>query len=87
MIFRLLVNQTLLGGSPLGHPLFNWILYGYGLPCLAFALAARLSCSGGGATTPWSPSWRPARCFFLTLLVTFEIRSLFNAGDAGRPQL
>ena len=81
VIVRLVLNQTLLGGSPLGHPLFNWLLYGYGLPVLAFAAASlifRRRADDGLVALLESGA-----LFFLTLLISFEIRSLFNAGDIG----
>lgn len=41
--FRLLLNPAVLTYPTGDLPLFNWILYGYGVPALAFALAAWLA--------------------------------------------
>ncbi len=79
VLLRLILNQTLLAGTPVGAPLVNWLLYGYGLPAICFWLASRgfrhekddllVAVLEGGAL------------FFTVLLVSFEIRSFFNAGD------
>ncbi len=78
VLVRLVLNYNVLD-YPLGSlPGFNWILYGYGIPALAFWWAARrfrrqadddlvLVLEGGTLVLGW-------------LLVTFEIRSLI-AGD------
>ncbi|MGD1876041.1 MAG: DUF2339 domain-containing protein [Kiloniellaceae bacterium] len=80
VLVRLVLNYNLLD-YPLGTvPGLNWILYGYGVPALAFWWAARrfrrqaddtlvLILEGGALVLTW-------------LLVTFEIRSLI-AGDLG----
>lgn len=38
---RLLTEPSILGGSPGATPLFNWLLYAYGLPAAAFWYAGR----------------------------------------------
>lgn len=80
VLVRLIVNYNILS-YPLGTlPAFNWILYGYGLPALAFWWSARrfrsivddrlvLVLEGGALVLAW-------------LLVTYEIRSLI-AGELG----
>jgi uncharacterized membrane protein len=80
VLLRLVLNYNVLD-YPLGSlPGFSWVLYGYGVPALAFWWAARrlrrqvddnliLLLEGGALVLTW-------------LLVTFEIRSLI-AGDLG----
>jgi len=79
VILRLLAHQALLGGSPLTHPLFNWLLYGYGLPCLAFGMASVLF--RRRKDDALVALLEAGALFFLTLLVTFEVRSAFNDGN------
>jgi uncharacterized membrane protein len=79
VIARLLLHQVLLGGAPLAHPLFNWLLYGYGLPCLAFGLASTMFRRRGDDALV--ALLEAGALFFLTLLLTFEIRGLFNGGN------
>ena len=81
VIGRLLFNQTLLSGSPVGQPLFNWILYGYGLPALFFLAASRLF--DGRGQDRLVALLEAGTVLFVTLLVTFEIRSFFNDGRVG----
>jgi uncharacterized membrane protein len=82
IIVRLVFIQTLLTGSPVGHPLFNWILYGYGLPAIFFALAARAFRDRSNDLLV--TLLETGTVLFITLLVTFEIRSFFNEGEIGR---
>jgi uncharacterized membrane protein len=82
IIVRLVFIQTLLTGSPVGHPLFNWIVYGYGLPAIFFALATRLF--RGRSDDLLVTLLETGTILFVTLLVTFEIRSFFNEGEIGR---
>ncbi len=82
IIVRLIFIQTLLTGSPVGHPLFNWILYGYGLPAIFFALAAHLFRKRSGDLLV--TLLEVGTILFVTLLITFEIRSFFNEGEIGR---
>ena len=71
-------------GADLGTvPVFNWLLYGYGVPALSFALAAfwlRRSASGGGEDVALRLSQSLA-ILFAALLVFFEIRHGLNHGD------
>lgn len=81
VLVRLVLNYNVLD-YPLGSlPGFTWVLYGYGVPALAFWWAARrlrrqdddslvLLLEGGALVLTW-------------LWVTFEIRSLI-VGDLGR---
>ncbi|MDH7796528.1 putative membrane protein [Beijerinckia sp. GAS462] len=61
-------------------PIFNWLLYGYGVPALAFGYAARLMRRHGGEDTPVRVA-QALTILFAAFLVFFEIRHLINAGD------
>ena len=71
-------------GDALGKTiLFNWLLFGYGVPALAFGLAARLM-RRSGEDAPM----RVAQALSIlcsALLVTFEIRHALNGGDPFAP--
>ncbi|HEV2571332.1 MAG TPA: DUF2339 domain-containing protein [Beijerinckiaceae bacterium] len=62
-------------------PIFNWLLYGYGAPALAFGYAARLMRRHGGEDTPVRVA-QALTILFAAFLVFFEIRHLINGGDA-----
>jgi uncharacterized membrane protein len=71
-------------GDDLGRTiLFNWLLFGYGVPALAFGLAARLMRRSGD-----DPPLRVAQALAIlcsALLVVFEIRHAMNNGDPFAP--
>lgn len=72
---RLLLNPYLLS-YPLGAtPVFNWILYGYGIPAIAFWLAARrlLTVKDDSAVQVLEAG----AIAFVTCLVSFQIRHGF----------
>ncbi len=93
---RLLFNPLVLD-YPIGvQPLWNWLLYGYGVPLFAFALAARLARrqAAPGATERTAevgphPSARLAlelevgAIGFGFALLTLQIRQLFHPGHLG----
>ncbi len=82
VLARLLLNPSLLTYPLGGWPILNWVLYGYGVPALAFWWAARqFLTQEDGITVKVLEGGAIA---FLTLLVTFEIRHLF-AGSLGAP--
>jgi uncharacterized membrane protein len=76
---RLAWEPRVVGAALSPTPIFNWLLFGYGAPALAFGLAARLMRSGGEDT--------PVRVadalavLFSAFLVFFEIRHATNGGD------
>ena len=72
-----------IAGAALGTvPVFNWLLYGYGIPALSFAAAAVLlrPAPGQGEDLPLRLSQALA-ILFSALLVFFEIRHALNGGD------
>ena len=76
---RLAWNPRIVGAALSPTPIFNWLLFGYGAPALAFALAAGLMRRAAEDI--------PARVadalaiLFSAFLVFFEIRHLTNHGD------
>jgi uncharacterized membrane protein len=74
VLVRLVLNYHVLD-YPLGSvPGFNWVLYGYGIPALAFWWAARRF--RRAADDRLVMVLESGALAFVTLLVTFEIRSL-----------
>ena len=79
VMIRLVLNWNIFGYALSPTPVFNWILYGYGVPALAFYWASRqfrqdkddllVQVLEGGA------------CAFVVSLVTLQIHHWVNAGD------
>lgn len=69
-----------IAGDALGTtPVFNWLLWGYGVPAASFALAARvLAASGRDRVTQLCES---LAILFSALLVFFQIRHALHGGD------
>lgn len=67
--------------NPGTTPIFNWLLYGYGVPALAFGYAARTMRRNGGEDTPVRIA-QALTILFSAFLVFFEIRHLINNGNA-----
>ena len=77
---RLAWDPRIVGDALGTTPVFNWLLFGYGVPALAFGFAARLMRRGGPEDTPV----RIAEALGVLLagfLVFFEIRHAMNGGD------
>ena len=70
--------------NPGATPIFNWLLYGYGVPALAFGHAARIMRRAGGEDTPVRIA-QALTILFSAFLVFFEIRHFINNGDAFSP--
>ena len=64
-------------------PIFNWILYGYGLPAAAFWTAARILRRRADDTSVRSVE--SAAILFTALTAFLEIRHLMNGGDVYSP--
>ena len=76
---RLAWEPRIVGAALSPTPIFNWLLFGYGAPALAFAFAARLM-RPGGEDTPVRVADALA-VLFSAFLVFFEIRHATNGGD------
>ncbi len=71
-------------GDALGKTiLFNWLLFGYGVPALAFGLAARLMRRSGEDAPMCVAQALSILCS--ALLLAFEIRHALNDGDPFAP--
>ena len=75
---RLIWDPTIVGGDP-GPILINWLLFGYGVPALAFLAASRLLERTG---RDWVVRLTESLgIVFAAFLVFFEIRHALRAGD------
>lgn len=80
---RLLLNASVVE-YPIGdHPLFNWLLYGYGIPLLAFAAAAVLARRQGPGEQQFATLLEAGALAFAFALVTLEVRQIHHPGDPG----
>ena len=81
VLARLALNPYLLG-YPIGPtPIFNWLLYGYGLPALAFIVATRQF--GSRADDLLVGVLEAGSALFTMMLLTFELRhALYGRVDA-----
>jgi uncharacterized membrane protein len=76
---RLAWDPRIVGADLSPTPIFNWLLFGYGVPAISFGLAGRLLRSRGDDV--------PVRVadslavLFAAFLVFFEIRHAMNGGD------
>jgi uncharacterized membrane protein len=83
VLARIAWEPRIVGGNVGATPIFNWLLYGYGIPAAAFWLGGYLLRRRGDDV--------PARmidsgAIVLTVLLAFlEIRHFMNAGDVYRP--
>ena len=80
---RLAWDPRIVGSALSTTPIFNWLLFGYGIPAAGFALAGRIMRSRGDDV--------PVRVadalgvLFSVFLVFFEIRHAMNGGDPYAP--
>jgi uncharacterized membrane protein len=75
---RLIWSPTIVGGD-LGPVIFNWLLWGYGVPAVSFLLASRLlERSGRDRIVQLTES---LSIVFAVFLVFFEIRHALHAGN------
>jgi len=75
---RLIWEPTIVGGDP-GPVIFNWLLWGYGVPAVAFWLASRLMERTGRDRVVQLTEG--LGIVFAALLVFFQIRHAVHAGD------
>jgi uncharacterized membrane protein len=80
VLVRLLANPALVEYPAGGWFILNWVLYGYGVPALAFWTAARLLLTQrDGLTVTLLEAGAAA---FVTCLVSLQIRVIFSGGMA-----
>ncbi len=77
---RVAWDPAIMGADVGSWPILNWLLIGYGVPALCFALSARLL-RGGGEDTAVRIADSLA-VIFCGLLAFFEIRHLTHGGNA-----
>ncbi len=78
---RLLLNPFVLD-YPIGAwPVFNWLLYGYGLPIIAFALAARESADAGDRRMAVVLEWLAMALGLY--LIGLQVRHFYHRDDMG----
>ena len=76
---RLAWEPRIVGVALSPRPIFNWLLFGYGVPAAAFAFAAKLM-RARAEDTPVRVA-DAAAVLFSAFLVFFEIRHAMNGGD------
>lgn len=75
---RLVWDPTIVGGDP-GPVIFNWLLWGYGIPAVSFWMASRLlERTGRDRIVQFTEG---LGIVFAAFLVFFEIRHALYAGD------
>jgi len=80
---RLLFNASVFE-YPIGtSPVLNWLLYGYGVPLVAFAAAARLARRQGPGEAKFATLLESGALAFAFALVTLEVRQLYHPGTPG----
>ena len=76
VLVRLALNPFIFDYPIGGSGLLNWVLYGYGVPAAAFALAYRWFKDEGDSLP--APLLESGTIIFTVLLITFQIRFLFE---------
>jgi uncharacterized membrane protein len=78
---RLAWEPRIVGAALGATPVFNWLLFGYGVPAIAFGYAARLMRRAGGVEDMPVKIAQALAILFSAFLVFFEIRHAMNGGD------
>ncbi|MCA4910709.1 MAG: DUF2339 domain-containing protein [Methylobacterium sp.] len=84
VLARLAWDPAVMAGNPGSTPIFNWLLFGYGVPALAFYAAARFLRQGGDDVP--LRVMEGAAILLAGLLVTFEIRHAIHGADLLRAE-
>jgi uncharacterized membrane protein len=83
VLARIIWDPRIMGEEVGTIPIFNWLLFGYGIPALAFYVSAR-TLEKNGTDTAQSICDALA-ILFAGLLAFFQIRHLINNGDVLAP--
>jgi uncharacterized membrane protein len=83
VLARMAWNPSIVGSDVGTTPIFNWLLWGYGVPALSFWAAGHLL--RRRADDASSRSVDSAAILFVALTAFLEIRHLMNDGDIFRP--
>lgn len=79
VLVRVFIDPRIMGADVGKLPLFNWLLFGYGVPALAFAWSARLLATRtDDVSVKLSDS---LAVIFSALLIGYQIRHFLYAGD------
>jgi len=82
---RLLFEPRIMGNDLGAVPIFNWLLYGYGLPAACFGLAAKFFKKSGEKDAV--PILQAASILFTTILIFLEIRHWLHDGNIYATQM
>lgn len=85
VLVRLLFNPEVVSYPTGDLPVFNWILYGYGVPALAFALAAWLMARQGDELLSSALQWGAVALGLVLALL--QVRQSFHPGHLNAPNL
>ena len=77
---RLAYEPRIVGADLGATPILNWLLFGYGVPAVAFGLAARVMRRASGEDLPVQIA-QALSVIFSALLFFFEIRHALNGGN------
>lgn len=80
VLARMAYDPRIVGAALGPTPIFNWLLFGYGVPALAFLYAAHLLRGRGRDDLPVRVA-DGLTVLFAALLLFFEIRHATNGGD------
>ena len=83
VLARILWDPRIVGSNVGTTPIFNWLLWGYGVPAVSFWIAGHLLRRRGDDLS--SRSVESAAITFTALTAFLEIRHLMNDGDIYRP--
>jgi uncharacterized membrane protein len=83
VMLRVLWDPRIVGDNVGSTPIFNWLLWGYGVPAVSFWIAGRLLRRRDDDLP--SRSVESAAITFAALTAFLEIRHLMNDGDIYRP--
>jgi uncharacterized membrane protein len=81
VLVRLVLNENILNYGPIETPFFNWLLYGYGLPAVAFYGAMVMF--RRKADDRLVMLLEAGALTFVVLLVTLQIHQFFTGGRLG----
>ncbi|MFN3349502.1 DUF2339 domain-containing protein [Pseudorhodoplanes sp.] len=84
VLVRLLWDPRIVGDDVGKTPIFNWLLFGYGVPALAFWIGGRIL--RRRADDLASRSVESAAITFTVLTLMLQIRHFMNDGNVYRPQ-
>jgi uncharacterized membrane protein len=83
VLARVLWDPRIVGDDLGSTPIFNWLLYGYGVPALGFAFAAWTFRRSGDDV--WQRALESLAVIFAGLLALYQVRHLANDGDVFAP--